>query len=85
VTYLSSRMREIRAEDARRRGEMDPIPIGGGAVEKISVSDLVYGPMAMIDPEMQRLAGRAFDQYEQTLAARNPHMRESINFRGRAG
>lgn len=64
VTYLSQRMREIREEEARRRGEADPIPIESVAIGRIKASDLVYVPWKF---------------------ARDPHVREHISFKGRAG
>jgi len=73
-------MREIREEEARRRGEVEPIRV---AQDFGSADGLVYGPMRMIDPGMELLMNRAYDRYEKTMLARNPHMREHINFRNR--
>lgn len=84
MSYLSMRMREIRAEEARRAQAQFPTWADKVAMSS-NIQDLVYGPMAMVDPAMQRLQDRAYARYEDVLLARNPHMREHINFRGRAG
>lgn len=84
MSYLSRRSREIREEDQKRRTS--------GRVTAINVTLAPYRAdgtldyprvMRMVDSSMIALQDRAFEQYEQTLLARNPHMREHINFRGR--
>lgn len=91
MSYLSRRCREIRQEE-----EGQWIPIKSLSVGRIYAGDLVYSPMAMVDPGMQRLQDLAYERYEQTMAARNPrltpyradgtldHVR-AINFRNRGG
>lgn len=86
MSYLSRRMREMKAEDAARKSGITTTFINTVKAGQITAGiDWAFPKaMAMVDLRIRELQDEAFALYEYTMAQRNPHLRESpINFRNR--
>lgn len=88
MSYLSRRSREIKNEEQRRNGKwVAGIDFGYDASSVVIVPEWLpkAKAMMMVDRDMNKIRNKLFEQYETTQRARNPHMRENINWRGRGG